>query len=352
MKPLSLAVAIICGTSALAVQAAEPNKMPTVYGELSGRVAHFNDTNFLGDEVDTTPTVTKAILGAKGLYVLSPSVKLAYRLEADFAPVAENDSTESIYYTASDKMNDEDDNIFIRYASAALITDYGLFGFGENMSGVYSEFYAAADPFEINTQDSTPQVGTNGSRMWTQTKWSQDGIVYKTPVWNNFFVKMVYASIDNRNGTDDDLKIIHGVYKTDNFMFGVNLSIYDKELGSYISPEDTDRERWVVASHYKYGPWMIAGVYEMNRDVGYALGGKSDFDVYAVTGTYTSGKFSYALSYQDREEPDGESFLTEDSAVIGMVKYAHDEHFEFWAEAGAYDESEYDNIGVGFNVKF
>ncbi|MFC6669848.1 porin [Marinobacterium aestuariivivens] len=293
------------------------------------------------------PYLSKAILGARGLHLLSDSLKLAYRFEADFAPLADGDGTKSIYYSAINQLHDDDDDIFIRYAGAAFITDYGLFAFGDAKSGVYEEFYEPVDVFELNTQDSTPSGAPNGARMWTQTKWSKDGLVYKTPVWNNFYAKFVLASVDNGSSTDDDLKIAHGVYKTDRFMFGVNLSVYDKEMIG-ISSGETDRERWVVASHYNWDHFRLAGVYEANRDLG-ATG--ADFDVYGVTGTYTRNKFAYSLSYQDREEPTSGA-LTEDSAVLAQVKYTHDGHLDFWAEAGAYDESDNDNFGIGVNVRF
>jgi hypothetical protein len=345
MKVSTLGLAMFF-TGVSAAAAAQP-LAPTIYGQLSGRVAHFSDSNFLGNAVDTTPYLSKAILGARGFYVLSDTVKLAYRLEADFAPLAEADSTKSIYYGALNQLKDDDDDIFIRYAGAAFITDYGLFAFGDAMSGVYEEFYSAVDVFEVNTQDSTPSAVPNGARMWTQTKWSKDGLAYKTPVWNNFYAKFVLASIDNGSGADDDLKIAHGVYKTDNFMLGLNLSVYDKELVG-VSSGKSDRERWVLASHYKFDNWKLAGVYEINRDLGSA---GADFDVYGVTGTYTDGKFAYSLSYQDREQPSAGA-LQQDSAVIAQLKYTHDERLDLWAEAGSYDESDNDNLAVGLNIYF
>ncbi|UTW10145.1 porin [Marinobacterium rhizophilum] len=345
MKVSSLGLALLCAATSATV-AAEP-ATPTIYGQLSGRVAHFSDTNFLGDSVDTTAYLSKAILGARGLYLLSDSVKLAYRLEADFAPLAEADGTQSIYYGALNRLKGDDDDIFIRYAGAAFITDYGLFAFGDAMSGVYEEFYSAVDLFEVNTQDSTPSAVPNGARMWTQTKWSKDGLVYKTPVWNNFYAKFVLASIDNGSATDDDLKIVHGVYKTDNFMLGLNLSVYDKELVG-VSSGESDRERWVLASHYNWDQFRLAAVYEMNRDLG-ATG--ADFDVFGVTGTYIQDKLAYSLSYQEREEATSGA-LMEDRAVLAQVRYTHDQHLDFWAEVGAYDESDNDNLAVGLNIRF
>lgn len=344
MKRSILSLAVICAASSTVVAAND--KMPTLYGQISGNVTSFSDTDFRGDVADTTPTIEKAILGLKGVYPLAEGVLAAYRLEADFAPLAEGDGSKSIYANSLTT----DDDIFVRYAGAALITKYGLFAFGDAMSGVYEEFYAPVDIFEVNTQDSTPTGGTLGSRIWTQTKWSKDGLVYKTPVWNNFYAKYVIASIDNDDGTEDDLQILHGVYKTDNFMFGVNLSVYDKDLHGPSSGTD-DRERWVVASHYKFGNWKVAGVYEANKNVGPLPGSGADFDVYALTTTYTQDKFRYALSYQNREEPSS-GLLKKDTAVIGQLKYTHDEHVDFWIEAGDYSESDNDNIAVGFNVKY
>jgi len=317
---------------------------PTVYGTLSGRMVNFSDTNFIAQDVDATPALYEAIVGVKGLHVLENGMKLAYTFEADFAPLAEADGSESKYYGATST----EDPIFIRAAGAALITDYGLFAFGDAMSGVYSEFYAPVDVFEINTQDSTPTGAPNGSRMWTQTKWSKDGLVYKTPVWNNMFAKMVYASVDNQSGEADDLKIIHGVYKDDRFMFGVNLSVYDKSLTSGAANGEDDRKRWVVASHYNWDSFKLAGVYEKNIALG---GAGADFDVKAVTGTYITGDLSMSLSWQNREEPSA-GVLTKDTAKLAKVDYKLDKNLSFWAEMGKYTESDNDNFGVGAKVSF
>ncbi|MFK4753114.1 porin [Oceanobacter antarcticus] len=327
----------------LSTQAIADTKPPQVYGTISARVVDFSDTNFIGQDVDSTPTLYEGIVGLKGLHILQNGMKLAYRFEADFAPIAEADGSESKYYGATST----EDPIFIRYAGAALITQYGLFAFGDAMSGVYSEFYAPVDVFEVNTQDSTPTGAPNGSRMWTQTKWSKDGLVYKTPVWNHMFAKVVYASIGNESGEADDLKIIHGVYKDKAFMFGVNLSVYDKTLAGAANGED-DRKRWVVASHYNWDSFSLAGVYEKNIALGSA---GADFDVKAVTGTYTNGAFSASASWQNRETPSAGA-LTEDTAKLAKVSYQLDPMMELWLEAGKYSESDNDNIGVGTKVKF
>ncbi|WP_221795657.1 porin [Oceanobacter mangrovi] len=317
---------------------------PTVYGTISGRMVNYSDTDFIGNDVDATPTLYEGIIGVKGLHVLKNGMKLAYNFEADFAPLAEADNTYSKYYGATST----EDPIFIRAAGAALITKYGLFAFGDAMSGVYSEFYAPVDVFEINTQDSTPTGAPNGSRMWTQTKWSKDGLVYKTPVWNNMFVKMVYASVDNQSGEADDLKIIHAVYNDKKFMFGVNLSTYDKSLTSGAANGEDDRKRWVVASHYNWESFHLAGVYEKNIALG---GAGADFDVKAVTGTYIHDALSMSVSWQNREEPSA-GVLTKDTAKLAQVKYQVDDNLSVWAEMGKYTESDNDNFGAGVKVSF
>lgn len=341
MKIKHLALATL-GAASLFTQTAAAGE-PTIYGNFSGRAVQFDDSNFNGQEVDTTPTLYEAIIGVKGLHVLENGMKLAYNLEADFAPLAEGDSTYSKYYGATSS----EDPIFIRAAGAALITKYGLFAFGDAMSGVYSEFYQPVDVFEVNTQDSTPSAAANGSRMWTQTKWSKDGLVYKTPVWNHMFVKMVYASINDESGGADDLKIIHGVYKDERFMVGLNYSVYDSTLAG-VSDGEKDRKRYVLASHYNWDSFKLAGVYEKNVAMGTA---SADFDVKAVTGTYIYDDLSVSLSWQDREEPDA-GLLTKDTATIAQVKYKLDDNLSYWIEGGKYSESDNDNLGVGVKVNF
>lgn len=335
----------LAGTTALmtATTCAAPGN-PTLYGTLSGRMVNYSDTDFIGNDVDATPTLYEGIIGVRGLHVMENGMKLAYRFEADFAPIAEADGSYSKYYGATST----EDDIFIRHAGAALITDYGLFAYGDAMSGVYSEFYSAVDVFEINTQDSTPTGAPNGSRMWTQTKWSKDGLVYKTPVWNNFFVKMVYASIDNTSGEADDLKIIHGVYNDKTFMIGLNLSVYDKTLTSGASNGEEDRKRWVLASHYNWENFKLAGVYEKNVALG---GAGADFDVKAITGTYSQDDISVSLSWQNREEPSAGA-LTADTAKLAKIAYKMDKNLSFWAEMGRYSDSDNDNFGVGTKVSF
>lgn len=345
MKCSTLGVALMSACASAAVLA-QPSA-PTLYGQLSGQIVHFDEADFIGNERDTSPSISRAVLGARGLYTLADDIRLAYRLEADFAPLAEGDGSKSRYYSALNQIKDDDDDIFVRYASAAFITPYGVFAIGDARSGTYDEFYGPVDVFEVNTQDSTPSAVANGSRMWTQAKWSKDGLVYKSPVWKNLYAKFVLASVQSASDTDDDLKILDVVYRNDRFMLGAGLSVFDKEMPG-VSSGETDRKRWRVASHYNWDSFRLAGVYEMNRDLG-ATG--ADFDVFGITGTYTRGKFSYALSYQDREAPTSGA-LVEDRAVLAQVRYTHDERLDFWAEAGSYRESDKDNLAVGLNVHF
>ncbi|MAK90171.1 MAG: hypothetical protein CMI13_02900 [Oleibacter sp.] len=341
LKTLALATLGLTTISTSVLAAGEP----TVYGTISGRMVKYSDTNFMVQDDDISPNIYEAIVGLRGLHVLENGMKLAYNVEVDFAPLTEDDNSMSKYYGT--KPSSQNGDLFVRAAGAALITKYGLFAYGDAMSGVYSEFYQAVDPFEINTQDSMPTAAPNGSRMWTQTKWSKDGLVYKTPVWNNMFVKMIYASIDDQSGGSDDLKIIHGVYKDDRFMFGLNYSVYDSSLPQ-VTDEEYDRKRLVAASHYNWDHFRLAGVYERNIHMG---GASADFDVMAVTGTYIHNKLSVSLSWQDREDPEVGA-LQEDTAYIGMVKYDYDKNLSYWFEMGRYDDSDNDNLGAGVKVKF
>ncbi|MDO6804859.1 hypothetical protein Q4595_20580, partial [Wenyingzhuangia sp. 1_MG-2023] len=133
----------------------------------------------------------------------------------------------------------------------------------------------------------------------------------------------VYASTTNESGEADDLKIIHGVYRDDRFMFGVNLSVYDKSLTGISNGVD-DRKRLVVASHYNWDNFGLAGVYEKNTAMGTA---GADFNVKAITGKYTDGAFSAAVSWQNREEPSA-GVLTADTAKQAKVSYQVDPMLE------------------------
>ena len=78
----------------LSTQAIADTKPPQVYGTISARVVDFSDTNFIGQDVDSTPTLYEGIVGLKGLHI--PQKQMAVKANTT---VQHQQKTRSLFAT-------------------------------------------------------------------------------------------------------------------------------------------------------------------------------------------------------------------------------------------------------------
>jgi len=303
LKLLSIATL----TALAAPLTAQATSGPIVYGKLHVTVDHVDfDASTMGDYWQVESRGSR--LGIKGSEGLGNGLSAIYKMEFG---VNVTDGNSGV--SARDQ-----------YVGLSSKT-WGTFLLGRHNTP--SKVMTNKDVFDDTVADWN-EVGftaAGSAGAIAEDNRATNAIMYTTPTFNNFtFAAMVTPG---ETATDDEINgrftSVAGKYANGPLYVGLAYEETEFQGDDSANPTRDDQEKWRIFASYKFGDFMLGGMYQDIEGDGNLE--DVDADVWRVNGSYFFGNNELKIAYQEGEVDDDR------------------------AASAAYDSPEYDTFTIGLD---
>lgn len=305
IKPKLLATTIITAMSiSLTAQAGSG---PVVYGKLHVTVDHIDfDDAALGDYWQTESRGSR--LGFKGSEDLGNGLSAIYQFEfgVDVTDGSDGVSARNQYVGLSSK-------------------NWGTFLMGRHDTP--SKVMTNKDVFSDMVADWNEVGFIGGAGAIAEDNRATNAIMYTTPTFNDFtFSAMVTPG---ESADDDEINgrytSVAGKYANGPLYVGLAYEETEYQGDDSADPTSDDQEKWRIFASYKFGDFMVGGMYQDIEGDGNLK--DVDADVWRVNGSYFFGNNELKIAYQEGEVDDDR------------------------AASAAFDSPDYDTFSIGLDHK-
>lgn len=332
MKTRAALLCAMLATAGLTTLSTQALAEPKVSGQIGARVLKLGDQDLSVQAYDVR-------LGVSGQGKFGNVVAI-YQLEAELTSASNNGSATP----------DGGEEIDIRSARILFPTKRGIFVIAPTTaSGQQIDLYGAVDIFETNEAHSTNGV----SGIFGQPETSSHVLAYVTPTAKGVRAVLAYLTGPETNGVDGDYLAWRATWrgsknpalkdsKVGGLMFGVGQVFIDKAA----LPDGYGAwSRTTFTTAYDFSGFHFGMTYEL-----YDRGNIADQTNYGVVLSYKKNGWTGSIGQFERDV-DGGTDGDNSGTVLGITKAAN-EQLSFFAEVGAFDADDEENVSLGVKLKF